>query len=65
MADHLGIQLIETSAKNATNVEQAFMALAEEILKEIPEDDVKNPLTAEKIKKKKRCFFFFTSWFRN
>ena len=31
MADHLGIPFLETSAKNATNVEQAFMAMAAEI----------------------------------
>ena len=31
MADHLGIPFLETSAKNATNVEQAFMTMAAEI----------------------------------
>lgn len=31
LADHLGISFLETSAKNATNVEQAFMAMAAEI----------------------------------
>ncbi|KAF5307220.1 hypothetical protein FQR65_LT00736 [Abscondita terminalis] len=30
-ADQLGIPFLETSAKNATNVEQAFMTMAEEI----------------------------------
>ena len=30
-ADHLGIPCLETSAKNATNVEQAFMTMAAEI----------------------------------
>lgn len=30
-ADHLGIPFLETSAKNATNVEQAFMTMAAEI----------------------------------
>nr|AAH71442.1 Zgc:86773 [Danio rerio] len=32
-ADSLGIPFLETSAKNATNVEQAFMTMAEEIKK--------------------------------
>jgi GTPase SAR1 family protein len=31
LADHLGIPFLETSAKNATNVEQAFMTMAAEI----------------------------------
>ena len=30
-ADELGIPFIETSAKNSTNVEQAFMTMAAEI----------------------------------
>jgi len=30
-ADELGIKFLETSAKNATNVEQAFMTMAQEI----------------------------------
>ena len=30
-ADELGIPFLETSAKNATNVEQAFMTMAAEI----------------------------------
>lgn len=30
-ADSLGIPFLETSAKNATNVEQAFMTMASEI----------------------------------
>lgn len=30
-ADSLGIPFLETSAKNATNVEQAFMTMAAEI----------------------------------
>ena len=30
-ADNLGIEFLETSAKNATNVEQAFMTMASEI----------------------------------
>lgn len=30
-ADEIGIPYIETSAKNATNVEQAFMTMAAEI----------------------------------
>ena len=30
-ADQLGIPFLETSAKNATNVEQAFMTMAAEI----------------------------------
>ena len=30
-ADQLGIPFLETSAKNATNVEQAFMTMAGEI----------------------------------
>ncbi|KAG0420055.1 hypothetical protein HPB47_003706 [Ixodes persulcatus] len=30
-ADHLNIPFLETSAKNATNVEQAFMTMAAEI----------------------------------
>ena len=32
-ADQLQIPFLETSAKNATNVEQAFMRMAEEIKK--------------------------------
>lgn len=32
-ADSLGIPFLETSAKNATNVEQAFMTMAAEIKK--------------------------------
>lgn len=31
LADHLGVPFLETSAKNATNVEQAFMTMAAEI----------------------------------
>ena len=31
LADSLGIQLMETSAKNAHNVEQAFQTMAREI----------------------------------
>jgi Ras-related protein Rab-1A len=31
LADQLGIPFLETSAKNATNVEQAFMTMAAEI----------------------------------
>lgn len=30
-ADELGIKFLETSAKNATNVEEAFMTMAQEI----------------------------------
>ena len=30
-ADEIGIPFLETSAKNATNVEQAFMTMAAEI----------------------------------
>jgi Ras-related protein Rab-1A len=30
-ADQLGIPLLETSAKNATNVEQAFLTMAKQI----------------------------------
>ena len=30
-ADHLGVPFLETSAKSATNVEQAFIAMAAEI----------------------------------
>lgn len=30
-ADEIGIPFLETSAKNATNVEQAFMTMAGEI----------------------------------
>lgn len=30
-ADEIGIPFMETSAKNSTNVEQAFMAMAAEI----------------------------------
>ncbi len=30
-ADEIGIPFMETSAKNATNVEQAFMAMAADI----------------------------------
>ena len=31
LADEMGIPFMETSAKNATNVEQAFMAMAASI----------------------------------
>lgn len=31
LADSIGVQLLETSAKNATNVEQAFLTMAAEI----------------------------------
>jgi len=34
-ADSIGIQLLETSAKNATNVEQAFLTMAAEIKKRV------------------------------
>lgn len=34
-ADELGIPFLETSAKDATNVEQAFYSLASEILKRV------------------------------
>ena len=34
-ADSLGIPFLETSAKNATNVEQAFMTMAAEIKKQM------------------------------
>lgn len=32
-ADEIGVPFLETSAKNATNVEQAFMTMAAEIKK--------------------------------
>lgn len=32
LADSLGIQFLETSAKDATNVEEAFLSLSEEIM---------------------------------
>ena len=34
-ADGLGIPFLETSAKNATNVEQAFMTMSQEIKKRL------------------------------
>jgi len=48
-ADSLGIPFLETSAKNATNVEQAFLTMAAEIKKRIggdskPSEEKKNDL---------------------
>ena len=39
-ADQLGIPFLETSAKNATNVEQAFMTMAAEIKKRMASQPV-------------------------
>ncbi|VDN28013.1 unnamed protein product [Dibothriocephalus latus] len=36
LADSLGIPFLETSAKNATNVEEAFYKMAEKIKKNTP-----------------------------
>jgi len=44
-ADSLGIEFVETSAKNATNVEKAFMAMSSQIkqkMKTQPSKDPKN-----------------------
>ena len=44
-ADSLGIEFIETSAKNATNVEKAFLAMSSQIksrMKSQPIDKSKN-----------------------
>jgi len=44
-ADSLGIPFMETSAKNSTNVEQAFITMAEEIKKRVGGDKDNNPVT--------------------
>ena len=48
-ADSLAIPFLETSAKNATNVEQAFMTMAAEIKNRVgppaPADGAKNKVT--------------------
>uniref|UniRef100_I1K0U9 Uncharacterized protein n=1 Tax=Glycine max TaxID=3847 RepID=I1K0U9_SOYBN len=41
-ADEIGIPFMETSAKNATNVEQAFMAMAAEIKNRMASQPVNN-----------------------
>ena len=42
MASSLGVQFLETSAKDAVNVEKAFITMAEEIKGRVQkEDDVK------------------------
>ncbi|GMH37211.1 hypothetical protein BSKO_05084 [Bryopsis sp. KO-2023] len=41
-ADELGIKFLETSAKNATNVEQAFMTMAQEIKNRMATQPVTN-----------------------
>lgn len=43
-ADSLGIQFIETSAKNTTNVEKAFFTLANEIKGRVQKSDDKKNL---------------------
>ena len=50
-ADSLAIPFLETSAKNATNVEQAFMTMAAEIKNRVgppaPADGGKNKVTID------------------
>jgi len=40
LANEFGIQFFETSAKNATSVEEAFLTLARDIKKRVDTDDV-------------------------
>jgi len=40
LANEFGIQFFETSAKNATSVEEAFLTLARDIKKRIDNDEV-------------------------
>jgi len=60
-ADSLGIEFLETSAKNATNVEQAFLTMASQIkarMKTQPtaaQGGKSVPLTGEKIKSSGGC----------
>jgi Ras-related protein Rab-1A len=42
-ADSLGIEFLETSAKNATNVEKAFMTMASQIKSRMKTQPVNNP----------------------
>jgi Ras-related protein Rab-1A len=41
-ADSLGIEFLETSAKNATNVEKAFMTMASQIKSRMKSQPVNN-----------------------
>jgi len=53
-ADQLGIPFLETSAKNATNVEQAFMTMAAEIKNRVgPAAAIQAGSTGMKIDSKK------------
>uniref|UniRef100_A0A182V7C5 Ras-related protein Rab-1A n=1 Tax=Anopheles merus TaxID=30066 RepID=A0A182V7C5_ANOME len=52
LANQLGIPFLETSAKNATNVEQAFMTMAAEIKNRVgPPSSAADPPSAVKIDK--------------
>jgi Ras-related protein Rab-1A len=46
-ADQLGIPFLETSAKDATNVEQAFMTMAAEIKNRVGPTAQSGPLTGQ------------------
>eukprot|EP00992_Anisonema_acinus_P001207 TRINITY_DN10410_c0_g1_i4.p1 TRINITY_DN10410_c0_g1~~TRINITY_DN10410_c0_g1_i4.p1 ORF type:complete len:202 (-),score=47.30 TRINITY_DN10410_c0_g1_i4:110-715(-) len=48
-ADSLGIPFLETSAKNATNVEQAFMTMSAEIKRRIASQQTPGPNTGVKL----------------
>jgi len=48
-ADQLGIPFLETSAKNATNVEQAFMTMAAEIKNRVGPPAAAQPTAGVKI----------------
>lgn len=49
-ANQLGIPFLETSAKNATNVEQAFMTMAAEIKNRVGPPSNANEAAASKVK---------------
>ena len=48
-ADSLGIEFVETSAKNATNVEKAFMAMSAQIKSKMKTNPAKDPKGATKL----------------
>ena len=46
MADHYNIRFLETSAKESTNVEEAFTLMTKEIKSRVVHTDTKKPSTS-------------------
>jgi Ras-related protein Rab-1A len=55
-AENLGIKFLETSAKNATNVETAFLTMAQDLMKARYKDDEPNLKLKNKNEDSNPCF---------